>query len=120
MVEEGKFKGVVDPFLSGNQASKTKPEDIKDLTHVFITHGHGDHIGDAVQLAKANDALVITNAEIADYLSSKGLRIHAMHIGGRFQFDFGTVKMTPALHGSGIKTDKGMLYGGNPEDLSLR
>ncbi|MCR3956955.1 MAG: metal-dependent hydrolase [Gudongella sp.] len=57
---------------------------------------------------------MITNAEISDYLSSKGLRIHAMHIGGRFRFDFGTVKMTPALHGSGIKTDKGMLYGGNP------
>jgi L-ascorbate metabolism protein UlaG (beta-lactamase superfamily) len=113
-VEEGKFKGVVDPFLSGNQASTTRPDDIKDLTHVFITHGHGDHIGDAVQLAKANDALVITNAEIADYLSSKGLRVHAMHIGGRFRFDFGTVKMTPALHGSGIKTEKGMVYGGNP------
>lgn len=114
LVEEGKFKGVVDPFLSGNQASTTRPDDIKDLTHVFITHGHGDHIGDAVQLAKANDALVITNAEIADYLSSKGLRVHAMHIGGRFRFDFGTVKMTPALHGSGIKTEKGMVYGGNP------
>lgn len=114
LIEEGDFKGIIDPFLSGNQASRTKPEDIKDLTHVFITHGHGDHIGDAVQLAKSNDALVITNAEISDYLSSKGLRIHAMHIGGRFHFDFGTVKMTPALHGSGIKTEKGMLYGGNP------
>lgn len=114
LIEEGDFKGIVDPFLSGNQASRTRPEDIKDLTHVFITHGHGDHIGDAVQLAKSNDALVIANAEISDYLSSKSLRIHAMHIGGRFHFDFGTVKMTPALHGSGIKTEKGMLYGGNP------
>ncbi|WP_409228743.1 metal-dependent hydrolase [Gudongella sp. SC589] len=114
LIEEGKFKGIIDPFLSGNQASITKPEDIKGLTHIFITHGHGDHIGDAVQLAKANDALVIANAEISDYLSTKGLRIHAMHIGGRFKFDFGTVKMTPALHGSGIKTEKGMLYGGNP------
>ncbi|WP_422486590.1 metal-dependent hydrolase [Gudongella sp. DL1XJH-153] len=114
IVEEGTFKGIIDPFISGNPSSRIKLRDIKNLTHVFITHGHGDHIGDSVELAKANDALVITNAEISDYLSDKGIRIHAMHIGGRFKFDFGTVKMTPALHGSGIKTKEGMVYGGNP------
>ncbi len=114
VVEEGPFKAIIDPFISGNPSSKLKLSDIKNLTHIFITHGHGDHIGDSVELAKINDALVITNAEISDYLSDKGIKIHAMHIGGRFKFDFGTVKMTPALHGSGIKTEKGMLYGGNP------
>ncbi len=114
IVEEGSFKAIIDPFISGNPSSKLKPSDIRNLTHVFITHGHNDHIGDSVELAKANDALVITNAEISDYLSNKGIKIHAMHIGGRHKFDFGTVKLTPALHGSGIKTKTGMLYGGNP------
>lgn len=114
IVEEGSFKGIIDPFISGNPLSNVKPEDIHDLTHIFITHGHGDHIGDGMELAKSNDALVITNAEISDYLSEKGIKTHAMHIGGRFKFDFGTVKLTPALHGSGISTEEGMLYGGNP------
>lgn len=114
IVEEGGFKAIIDPFISGNPLSTVKPEDIKGLTHIFITHGHGDHIGDGIELAKANDTLVITNFEIADYLSSKGIKTHAMHIGGRYKFDFGTVKLTPALHGSGISTEVGMICGGNP------
>lgn len=114
IVEEGDFKAIIDPFISGNTLSNLDPSQINDLTHVFITHGHGDHIGDGIDLARENDALVITNAEISGYLSSKGLKTHAMHIGGRHTFDFGIVKLTPALHGSGIPTENGMIYGGNP------
>lgn len=114
IVEEGEFKGIIDPFISGNSLAKTKAEEITGLTHVFITHGHGDHIGDGIEIAKANDALVISNAEISGYLSSKGLKTHSMHIGGRYKFDFGIVKLTPALHGSGIPSEDGVLYGGNP------
>lgn len=114
MVEEGGFKAIIDPFLKGNPSSPLKPEDVKNLTHIFVTHGHGDHIGDTVELAKDNDALVITNAEISGYLSEKGVKTHPMHIGGRFKFDFGTVKLTPALHGSAIPTENGPRDGGNP------
>lgn len=114
MVEEGDFKAIIDPFLKGNPSSPLKPEDVKNLTHIFVTHGHGDHIGDTVELAKDNDALVITNAEISGYLSEKGVKTHPMHIGGRFKFDFGTVKLTPALHGSAIPTENGPRDGGNP------
>ncbi|NLY46716.1 MAG: metal-dependent hydrolase [Tissierella sp.] len=114
LVEEGGFKAIIDPFISGNPLANVTPEDISGLTHIFITHGHGDHIGDGIELAKSNDALVISNAEISGYLSNKGIKTHAMHIGGRYKFDFGIVKLTPALHGSGISTEEGMIYGGNP------
>lgn len=114
ILEEGSFKAIVDPFLSGNPLCPFKPEEITGLTHIFVTHGHGDHIGDTEMLAKANDALVISNAEISDYLRGKGLKVHSMHIGGRHTFDFGTVKLTPALHGSAITTEHGKIDGGNP------
>ncbi|HOT22590.1 MAG TPA: metal-dependent hydrolase, partial [Sedimentibacter sp.] len=94
--------------------SKTSVDDLVNITHIFVTHGHGDHIGDTINIAKRNKALIITNHEISAYLSKFKLRTHAMHIGGRTKFDFGTVKMTNALHGSGISENGNMIYGGNP------
>ncbi len=113
-VEEGNFKALIDPFITGNPQAVMKVEDFKDLTHIFVTHGHGDHLGDAVPIAKATGATIVTNFEIADYLGQFQVNLHPMHIGGRVKLDFGTVKMTNALHGSGISTDSGMIYGGNP------
>lgn len=112
--ETENVKGIIDPFITGNPVAKITPDDIKDLTHIFVTHGHGDHLGDTVELAKKHNALVITNHEIAMYLGVLGVKTHPMHIGGRREFDFGTVKLTPALHGSGISTKNGNVDGGNP------
>ncbi|QEK11056.1 metal-dependent hydrolase [Crassaminicella thermophila] len=113
-IEEGNFKALIDPFLTNNPQSSAKPSDFNDLTHIFVTHGHGDHLGDTVEIAKNNNATVVTNYEIALYLEKEGVTAHPMHIGGRTKFDFGTIKMTPALHGSGIETENGLVYGGNP------
>ncbi len=113
-VEEGSFKALVDPFISNNPNSPVKASDFNDITHIFVTHGHGDHLGDTVTIANRTNATVITNYEIATYLSGKGVPTHPMHIGGRTKFDFGTVKMAPALHGSAIETISGLIYGGNP------
>ncbi|QZY54765.1 metal-dependent hydrolase [Crassaminicella profunda] len=113
-IEEGSFKALIDPFITNNPQANGSPSDFNDLTHIFVTHGHGDHLGDAVEIAKNCGATIITNYEIACFLGDKGLSTHPMHIGGRTKFDFGIVKMTPALHGSGIETEKGLLYGGNP------
>lgn len=107
-------KGIIDPFITNNPQATIQLEDIEDLTHIFITHGHGDHIGDTVALAQKHKAMIITNFEISTYLATQGLQAHPMHIGGRTTFDFGTVKMTPALHGSAIQTPDGPVDGGSP------
>jgi len=114
ILESNNFKGIIDPFISGNPQTNIKVDDIKGLTHIFVSHGHSDHMGDTEELARRNDVLIISNAEISNYLTRKGLKTHGMHIGGKHTFDFGTVKLTPALHGSAIQTDEGTVDGGNP------
>jgi L-ascorbate metabolism protein UlaG (beta-lactamase superfamily) len=113
-IESGSFKALIDPFVSGNPKAKVTADSFTDISHIFVTHGHGDHLGDTINIAKKNNSTVITNFEISLYLGDNDIATHAMHIGGRTKFDFGIVKMTPALHGSGIQTPSGVLDGGNP------
>ncbi|ABR50696.1 beta-lactamase domain protein [Alkaliphilus metalliredigens QYMF] len=111
-VEAGEMKALIDPFIP---ETLTHPIfSFADITHIFITHGHGDHLGSTLSIVRESNATVITNYEISLYLQSKGVNCHSMHIGGRTTMDFGTVKMTPALHGSAIETDEGLVCGGNP------
>lgn len=108
---------LIDPFITGNQYTDLTVEDEKPDV-ILITHGHNDHVGDTLQLAKKNDSLVVTNNELAVYLGWQGLRVHPLHIGGARQFDFGKVKLTPALHGTGFETeDKEILYMGMPAGI---
>lgn len=76
-----------------------------------MTHGHGDHVEDLEKLAKDTGALVIANAEIADWCEKKGLRVHGQHIGGGYQHPFGYLKLTQAVHGSLLPDGSN---GGNP------
>ena len=67
-----------------------------------ITHGHEDHIGDTVNIAKRTGATVISTAEVARFCAEKGVQAHGMHLGGKHPFDFGFVRITPAFHGAGL------------------
>lgn len=114
---EGKTGRIlVDPFLTGNPSTTAKPEDFTQLDAILVTHGHRDHLGDAIQLSKQTGAPIIAVFELAAYCQSQGATTHAMHIGGKYQFPFGWVKLTLALHGSGVENSEGgnMIYVGPP------
>jgi L-ascorbate metabolism protein UlaG (beta-lactamase superfamily) len=91
---------LIDPFLSGNTLADVGPDAFGALDALIVTHGHGDHIGDGVEIAKRTGALVVSNFEIANYFSERGCKSHPLHIGGGAAFPFGRVKLTIAHHGS--------------------
>lgn len=117
---ESKGKTIlIDPFITGNDLTDLKVSDVKPDV-IIVTHGHGDHLGDTVELAKKHHSLVISNFELATYLSWQGLKTHGMSIGGAYQFDFGKVKLTPAFHGTGLMTeDKQIIYLGMPAGVLI-
>jgi L-ascorbate metabolism protein UlaG (beta-lactamase superfamily) len=108
-------KVVVDPFFSDNPASVASPDKV-EADFILVSHGHGDHIGDAVSIGKRTGALAISNFEIAGWLEGKGLKAHGQHIGGGYNHPFGYLKLTQALHGSALPDGS---YGGNPAGFLL-
>jgi L-ascorbate metabolism protein UlaG (beta-lactamase superfamily) len=92
-------KILIDPFLDENPTSPVKSADV-EADYIILSHGHGDHLGDAFKIAKRCNSMFICVNELANYCSSKGFIVHNMHIGGSHPFDFGRVKFTIAHHGS--------------------
>jgi len=106
---------LVDPFLSGNPQAAMKADSVQ-TDYILVTHGHGDHVGDTIAIAKRTGATVISNAEIATWMSRQGVKTHGQHLGGGFTYPFGYLKMTYALHGSALPDGS---YGGNPGGFLL-
>jgi len=99
--DEGKETLLFDPFISENPLATVRLEEIK-ADYILLSHGHADHLGDAYEIAKINDAMIISTAEIAGQAQENGLTAHAQHLGGRHKFAFGSVKLTLAFHGAGV------------------
>jgi L-ascorbate metabolism protein UlaG (beta-lactamase superfamily) len=90
---------LVDPFITDNPLCKINPGDVK-CNYIILTHGHGDHYGDTIEIAKKNDALVIATFELAEYVINNGVKAHHSNLGGGYNFPFGRVKLTIAHHSS--------------------
>lgn len=102
---------LTDPFLTGNPLAPVPANDIQ-ADYILVSHGHGDHLGDTVAIAKRTGATVISNYEIQNWLVAQGVEnVHAQHVGGGYTYPWGRVKLTIAHHGSALPDGS---YGGNP------
>lgn len=113
-IETGDHTLLIDPFLTGNPQATVSAEDVNP-DFIIVTHGHEDHVGDTVSIAKRTGATVISNFEIVNWLTAQGVEnSHPQHLGGGFAHPFGHLKLTIAHHGSALPDGS---YGGNPAGL---
>ena len=114
-LETGGCQLLVDPFFTDNPAAAVRAEDVS-ADFILVTHGHDDHLGDTLEIARRTHAVVIAVTEIGDWLKKQGLQTHRQQIGGGHAFPFGHLKMTQALHTSSLPDGS---YGGNPVGFLL-
>ncbi len=102
LLDDGKYKVLVDPFITGNPKATVKAENVK-CDFVLVSHAHGDHLGNAPEIAYDNGAAIVTTPEVISEAESIGrLACHPMNLGGSLDLPFGRVRMTPALHSAGV------------------
>ena len=106
-LSEGDTRILIDPFLTGNPKAAAKADEL-DPTHIFLTHGHADHYGDVVDIAKRTNAQVVAITELAGELQEEGVEnVSDPNIGGTVEFGGVSVRVVPAWHTS--TTPKGMV-----------
>ncbi|CAD2073405.1 UPF0173 metal-dependent hydrolase [Jeotgalicoccus coquinae] len=111
---------IIDPFINGNDLTDLTVDNVK-ADYIILTHGHNDHVGDTVEIARKNNATVIAPVELAAYLESQGVEnTIGMNVGGEGEYEFGKVKYTHAFHTSSYTDDDGVThYTGEPMGLIL-
>ena len=115
-LETGGYKLIIDPFFSGNPAAPTSADAV-EADYILVSHGHGDHVGDGVAIARRTGATVISNDEIANWFARQGVeKTHGQHLGGGYKHPFGYLKLTFAIHGSALPDGSN---GGNPAGFLL-
>lgn len=100
VVEGADGRVIFDPFLSGNPKADVAAENVGQVDAVLISHGHDDHFGDTIAIARQHRATVVAAFEIAAWCEAQGCEVHAMACGGARQLPFGWVKLVPAAHGT--------------------
>ncbi len=111
LIEMNGIHLITDPFISSNPKAPDIDVDGIKAQYVLLSHGHQDHVEDAERIAKNNGAKIISNFEIVTWYGQKGIDGHPMNHGGKWKFDFGTVKYVYATHSSVLPDGT---YGGNP------
>ena len=107
---------LVDPFITGNELAKSIDINTLQADYILITPAHEDHILDVEVIAKRTGAKIVSNYEIVTYFGAKGIEGHPMNPGGKWQFDFGTLYFTNAIHSSSFPDGT---YGGQPGGFVL-
>ena len=103
LLDDGKYKVLFDPFLTGNPKAAIKAEDV-DCDFILISHAHGDHLGDAPEIAARTGAELVSTPEVLGVCEARvpGLKQHPMNLGGSLTLPFGKVRMTLAQHSAGV------------------
>ena len=98
-LSDGDTTVLIDPFLTGNPKAAVSADDLEP-TAIALTHGHGDHIGDTVSIAKRSGAPVVAIVELAGEIGEEGVQVFDPNLGGTVEFDWGWVRLVPAWHTS--------------------
>ncbi|MBN1966606.1 MAG: metal-dependent hydrolase [Anaerolineae bacterium] len=115
-LEIGDTKVLVDPFLAGNPLAAVDPDKV-EADVILLTHGHGDHVGDTIAIARRTGAMVIANNEIARWCSKMGVETtHGMNPDGAYDFGFARIALTIAFHSSSLPDGS---YGGQPNGILI-
>lgn len=105
-------KLLFDPFITGNELARNIDITSIEADYILLSHGHSDHVADTEAIAKRTGATIIANYEVAMWFAAKGIeKYQPMNTGGKWKFDFGTVKCVQANHSSSLPDGS---YGGNP------
>jgi L-ascorbate metabolism protein UlaG (beta-lactamase superfamily) len=113
MLSTEKYSVIFDPWLQDNPEAVCGPGDV-EVDAILVSHGHSDHLGDAIPISLRLGVPIIAPYELAMYCARFGCETAPMHIGGGRQFEFGHVKLTQAFHGSAIVNDDRIEYTGMP------
>src|ERR1700675_230035 len=118
-LENGSNKFLFDPFLTGNPKAAVTADQVEP-TYILLTHGHQDHVGDALAISKRTGAPIITTFELANWLGAQGAETIALNHGGWCKFSFGRVRFTVAFHSSSTIEEGGRpLYLGEAAGIVL-
>lgn len=102
LLDDGAHKALVDPYLTGNPLAAVSANEV-EADMIFVTHGHGDHVGDAVSIARRTGAQVCCPIELGEAVFvPAGISVVSGNLGGWTKTPFGRVKLTAAIHGSGV------------------
>ena len=116
LIEIQSIKILVDPMIKPNSLANNIDVNQLSPNYIILTHGHFDHVADVLEIAQLSKATVIANYEVATWFQSQGLTVHSMNTGGKYNFDFGTLKMVTAIHSSSMPDGS---YGGGANGYVL-